>query len=262
MKYIVLSFDDGRKDFYTNALPVLQRYGLPATLNIISDYMGKSNLPCFASGNYECLSWEEAKYCKDNGIEIANHSANHSNTISEIIRGVKEITNQLNITDSLGFASPGSFINAKNIKDYSKRLTSNIKYIRSGNQIRRDGLFYAFLYIAYKYTKSCLLFYFFNKRNIIDLTNKDCLEQFYPSITCNNDNTISQIIRFIKIIPDGKAVILMFHSILNKTDSGIKKDKWYNTVQDFEQLCSFLAKSSNICVITHNQLYNMMINRN
>lgn len=42
MKYITLSFDDGRKDFFTNALPVLKKYNLPATLNVITDFWEKT----------------------------------------------------------------------------------------------------------------------------------------------------------------------------------------------------------------------------
>ena len=34
MKYVVFSFDDGRKDFYTNALPILRKYNLLATVNV------------------------------------------------------------------------------------------------------------------------------------------------------------------------------------------------------------------------------------
>ena len=41
MKYVVLSFDDGRRDFYVNAFPILMKYKLVATLNVITDYVGK-----------------------------------------------------------------------------------------------------------------------------------------------------------------------------------------------------------------------------
>ena len=57
MKYVVLSFDDGCRDFYVNAFPILMKYKLVATLNVITDYVGKKNIREFASGNHECITW-------------------------------------------------------------------------------------------------------------------------------------------------------------------------------------------------------------
>jgi hypothetical protein len=41
---LVLSFDDGYKDFYDNALPILDRFGLPS----ISKYCGR-----------KCRKWQQ-----------------------------------------------------------------------------------------------------------------------------------------------------------------------------------------------------------
>ena len=51
MRYVILSFDDGRRDFFTNALPVLRKYQLKATLNVVSDFVGHAGLSVFDSGN-------------------------------------------------------------------------------------------------------------------------------------------------------------------------------------------------------------------
>ena len=42
-KSVVLTFDDGFESVYTNAFPVLQRYGFPATVFLVADYCGKTN---------------------------------------------------------------------------------------------------------------------------------------------------------------------------------------------------------------------------
>lgn len=50
---ITLSFDDGRRDNYINAVPVLMKFGLPATFNITTDYISArydENVPCKNSG--------------------------------------------------------------------------------------------------------------------------------------------------------------------------------------------------------------------
>ena len=39
MKYVILSFDDGRRDTYLNAFPILKENDLTATLNVVSDFI-------------------------------------------------------------------------------------------------------------------------------------------------------------------------------------------------------------------------------
>ena len=245
MKYVVLSFDDGRKDFYTNAFKILKKHHLPAVLNIISDYT-KTN-------ETEYVSWDEVKECSDCGIEIANHSAEHNNELESIVRGAKDIQKNLSTSEKIGFASPNSGVCRKNFDIYKNLLTSeHTAYVRSGNQLKRDGYFYAFLYLVYKYTASSKIFFWYNRRNIINLHKKS--DDIFPSITCNYDNTVRQIIYFIEKMPDNSAGIIMLHRILEKGEDDYKKDKWSNTAEDFDLLCNYLAKNENVSVITHKEL--------
>ena len=65
MKTIILSFNDARRDFYTRALPIIKKYNLTATLNVISDFiLNPSNYCCFSSGNNEAITSEELKITK------------------------------------------------------------------------------------------------------------------------------------------------------------------------------------------------------
>ena len=100
-----------------------------------------------------------------------------------------------------------------------------------------------------------MLFRLYNQRNIIDLEIRDKKDiYFYPSITCNSDNGMRQIAAFIETIPDNHAAILMFHSILNSTDKGWGKDRWYNSTVEFEKLCRWLKKRNDIEVVTNKEL--------
>lgn len=68
-KSCVLTFDDGCRDIYTNAYPILQKYNIPFTMFVVTNAVG-------ADG---CASWEELKEMQDSGLAlIASHSTNHT----------------------------------------------------------------------------------------------------------------------------------------------------------------------------------------
>ena len=68
-KSCVLTFDDGCKDIYTNAYPILQKYNIHFTMFVVTNAVG-------ADG---CASWEELKEMQDSGLAlIASHSTNHT----------------------------------------------------------------------------------------------------------------------------------------------------------------------------------------
>ena len=55
---IGITFDDGYKDNYIYAFPILKKYNLPATIFIITDEVGRADR----------LSWDEIKTMQDSGI--------------------------------------------------------------------------------------------------------------------------------------------------------------------------------------------------
>jgi len=66
-KSIVLSFDDGLDDFYTTALPILQKYGFTASDGVITGMVGA----------HEHMTKEQIKACIAAGIEITSHTESH-----------------------------------------------------------------------------------------------------------------------------------------------------------------------------------------
>ena len=255
MKYVVLSFDDARKDFYINALPILKKYRLKATLNVITEYVGKNDLTVFASGNHVCMSYDEIIEANNYGIEIASHSADHTNNIEK----VRESLNWLkeNIKEGeYGFASPGSVIYSGNYSTYRNLLTEHdCAYIRSGTVLRREGFIQILLYVLSKYSRLPFFYKLLNKRNILSTEKK---YDYYPSITCNADTSAKQIISVIKSLKENQACILMFHSILYNNDPGYGKDKWYNTIEDFENICRVVMEEPDLSVVTNMELFRLM----
>jgi peptidoglycan/xylan/chitin deacetylase (PgdA/CDA1 family) len=68
---IVLTFDDGYLDNYTDALPILRSFHDVAEFNIISAYVGIS------VGINSYMSWNQLKVLVSAGMEIGSHTVDH-----------------------------------------------------------------------------------------------------------------------------------------------------------------------------------------
>ncbi|MBV8084413.1 MAG: polysaccharide deacetylase family protein [Chloroflexi bacterium] len=66
-KPVVLTFDDGYSDFYTAALPILQRYHFTATAYLVVDFLGKPGY----------LSWQQAQALEQASMEVGDHTLDH-----------------------------------------------------------------------------------------------------------------------------------------------------------------------------------------
>ncbi len=66
---MVLTFDDGYRSFYDQALPVLESEHVPATIAIITSYTDHppANLP-------PLMSWDQIRAAEHAGIEVASHT--------------------------------------------------------------------------------------------------------------------------------------------------------------------------------------------
>lgn len=71
----VLTFDDGYRDFYTNAFPLLQGYGFPATMFLATAFIG--DRPESFKGR-QCLTWSEVRELSKLGVTFGSHSRSHS----------------------------------------------------------------------------------------------------------------------------------------------------------------------------------------
>ncbi|MGC2531010.1 MAG: polysaccharide deacetylase family protein [Candidatus Acidiferrum sp.] len=73
-KSVVLTFDDGYRDFYTEGLPILKQHGFTATLFLLSDRIGNS--PARIEGA-DFLTWGDLRELQAEGIRFGSHTVTH-----------------------------------------------------------------------------------------------------------------------------------------------------------------------------------------
>jgi len=100
---VAVSFDDGYRDVYTEALPALREYGFTATVYVIA---GKCKPDRTQFKDRDCLTTDEISELHMNGIEIGSHTISHPQlhdlAWNEVEREVSE--SKKLIEDALGLS--------------------------------------------------------------------------------------------------------------------------------------------------------------
>jgi GT2 family glycosyltransferase/peptidoglycan/xylan/chitin deacetylase (PgdA/CDA1 family) len=74
LKSVIITFDDGFRDFRTEALPILREYGLTATIFLPTAYIQSTT--AFFQGK-QCLTWSEVRELRRAGICFGSHTVKH-----------------------------------------------------------------------------------------------------------------------------------------------------------------------------------------
>jgi peptidoglycan/xylan/chitin deacetylase (PgdA/CDA1 family) len=132
-KAVVLTFDDGYRDFYTEALPVLKQCGFTATIFLATDRIRET--PARIEGA-DYLTWSDARELHSEGIRFGAHTVTHPDLRS---LGPDELEQELGrskeiIEDCLGtrvesFSYPHGFPEEdKEYGEYVRDLLCNLGY--------------------------------------------------------------------------------------------------------------------------------------
>ena len=74
-KLVVLTFDDGYLDFYTDALDILRRFEFTATVYLPSSFIHDKTSVKFKGK--DCLTWDKVRELSGAGHRFGSHSATH-----------------------------------------------------------------------------------------------------------------------------------------------------------------------------------------
>lgn len=249
MKYISFSFDDGRKDTYTIAYPVLAQHGFTCTVNMITDHL----LDPTAHSKYglrEVMSIKDVLDLQSKGNEIACHGHTHKNTYEDICNCISTLESIGVDVNQIGFASPFSALIPEQLGGPGMLLDEKrIKYIRTGTQVRRAGMFYFACTMICEKLRLKWLFALLHKREICSYPAK---ERVILGVSITNNTTVGQILRLIDSMPRNSGVVLIFHSILPKQDC---YDRWCWSADKFDALCKALSQKRDCNIINTSELF-------
>lgn len=247
-KFICFSFDDGRKDTFLTAIPILLKHHFTASIHVVTSFCekGLSGTNSFLSSCDSFMSVKDCLNAKSLGFEISSHSDTHTNDYFDIVESLNKL-NVWGITkfgQQVGFASPNSEIEQETIE----KIIGKVSYIRVGTKVRKRRIIDILIYIINSFFHNKKLFYLFNKRYIFNpkVGFNSCL----PSVTIKSNTTIKEILYLVDKMNDEEALILNFHSIIYSNNSGYKKDVWFYDAQRFDELCNILASKNNVLVLS------------
>lgn len=138
-KYIVISFDDGYKDFYTDAYPILKRHNIKAVNYIPYYFLDKPNY----------MSSEDVKKIAAEGlVEIGSHTLRHTSLTSvskeiafeEILNSKKYLETKFEI-EVKSFAYPYGFYDKDIANMVEKAGYTNAVTVEKGKKVSISNLF-------------------------------------------------------------------------------------------------------------------------
>ena len=137
---IILTFDDGSESVFTEAAPIMQKYGYTGTAFVVLNYIG--------AGTY--MDADQIKALHDSGWEIGSHSISHVNLRQRPGKQEDEISSsKRRLEDWLGFSIKVFAYPFGANDDSSLRLVRETGYIAAAGlgvetRQRLESIYYLF----------------------------------------------------------------------------------------------------------------------
>jgi peptidoglycan/xylan/chitin deacetylase (PgdA/CDA1 family) len=136
-KYVVITFDDGFRDFYSEAFPIVSELGIVVTMflatGLINDQRSRWN-------GYELMTWAEARELQRFGVRFGSHTVTHSDVeklddkqiVWEVTQSKQTLEDKLGVSVS-SFAYPNAF--PEHNSAFTQRLAETLKNIGYENGV-------------------------------------------------------------------------------------------------------------------------------
>ncbi len=210
---LVLSVDDGRWDAYRLFKEILEPLQLPATFNIVTDWVREND----DSPRSSISRRELAEMADSPLVEIAGHAHTHRNEDEDIIQGRDLLRAWLDTTKPLGFASPGSRMKADDVAENADKLSEmGYLYVRSVDVAAEQTDWHHQLAAKAKAAG--------DSEYVLEMLPR--LSQGYDSLFVNSavvffGTAVEDIRRLTEVAMEEKAcLVLMFHSVKKPGDAG------------------------------------------
>jgi len=79
-RHLAITFDDGYRDNFDNARPILQKLGLPATFFVVSGWMGGDEWPWWdreRNVRHPWMTWRQVRELSRDGFDVGAHTRTH-----------------------------------------------------------------------------------------------------------------------------------------------------------------------------------------
>jgi peptidoglycan/xylan/chitin deacetylase (PgdA/CDA1 family) len=134
-KPILITFDDGYLDNYTNAYPILKKYGFTATIFLVTNLVGHDE---------RFMTWDQVREMQQNGFVFGSHTVSHTpltklsreQAMDELVNSRTEMEQQLGAKPKY-FAYPTGAYNLQveeMVKQAGYRAAFTIRYGQAGTE--------------------------------------------------------------------------------------------------------------------------------
>lgn len=244
MKYISITFDDGREDNYLYAYPIMKKYGLVGTVFCTTGFIdGSWKKPEDWRSAGKAIEIEQLKKMQSEGWEIALHGDKHTTESGDLKVAINKFE-EWGFKKPVGFSMPNSTIENWKLQNVIyNHLNKDIMYIRKGRKINTKKLSSKILFGLAQYTSKQFTYDLFNETNLNSIKNID--NKSIYSVVVRNEDDPKKLIKFIDQMPDNTWCVLMFHSIWPQKHKLHGSDPWNWSLEKFRYFCAGLKAYKN-----------------
>lgn len=254
MKYIAITFDDGREDNYSVAMPIMKRLDMPGTVYVATGFVdGTWQDSAVLESPRRALTPPEIIALKENGWEIGLHGDKHTTEQKDFETAYAKMNQWLDgdAPKRYGFSLPNSTAPQAEI-DAIRNKKDKVSYMRQGRRKDNSSFTQKALYALAYYGGQQWAYDRYNRENTYERADQG---RMMYSVVVKAKDRPDMIVKFIEALPDQTRAALMLHSVIPAAEAQEKPSAWNWAEDRFAALCQSLSEHrDHIRVVTAEQL--------